>query len=258
MRLNFNSGRKIWVLSYYHLCYASIVNIDLVLHSDRNWNARSDSCAELLWACKMVQYLIKSPLIHLFILCCTVNLISHYMIWILIYTGFEAGKQSTHICSNIPCDLLLVRECSLRVNARVSACCRNLYSHSGKKTTPLSLCACTALSPERPWSIIWILRNYCHAADDWDSHANSSWELFRSNSAPAAWCRCWRGSCSAGLAAAGARAPALDVGSQLHAVNCACFWRVSWGTESGSKCVLTTLFTFLSQSSGLVCLQPPS
>lgn len=93
--------------------------------------------------------------------------------------------------------LVSVRECSLRVrNAHVSVCCRNLYSYSGKKTTLLPLCACTVLSPERPWSIIWILRNYCHAADYWDNHANSSWELFRSNSMPAALCCCWRGSCS--------------------------------------------------------------
>lgn len=64
-----NSGRKIWVLScYYYLYYSSAVYIDLILHSDRNWNARSDSCAELFWACKMVWCSIKSPSNHLFIL----------------------------------------------------------------------------------------------------------------------------------------------------------------------------------------------
>lgn len=197
MRSNFNSGRKIWVLSCYHLYYASIVNIDLVLHSDRNWNARRDSCAELLWACKMVQYLIKSPLIHLFILCCTVNLISHYMIWILIYTGLEEGKQSIRICNNIPC-VLLLGEGIFPQSEKCSCECvlqEPIQPFRGK-TALLSLCACTALSPERSWSIIWMLRNYCHAADYWDNHANSSWELFRSNSVPAARCHCWRGSCS--------------------------------------------------------------
>lgn len=107
--MSLNSGKKIWVSSYYYyLYYTSAVNIDLILHSDRNWNARSDSCAELFWACKMVWCSIKSPLFHLFILCCTVNLISCYVIWILIYMGFAAGKQSTRICSNIPRDPWLV------------------------------------------------------------------------------------------------------------------------------------------------------
>lgn len=148
--------------------------------------------------------------------------------------------------------LVSVRECSLRVrNAHVSMCCRNLYSYSGKKTTLLPLCACTVLSPERPWSIIWILRNYCHAADYWDNHANSSWELFRSNSVPAALCCCRRGSCSG-------RGGSFRCWHPAARCKTALLWRVSQGTDSCSKSVLITLLTLVPQSSGLVWLQPLS
>lgn len=156
-----NSDRKTWVLSYYYLYYTSDVNIDLILQSDRNWNAGSDSCAELFWACKMVWCSIKWPSVHLFILCCTANLISYYLIWILIYMGFKAGKQNTRICSNISCDPLLVwgnahskREMLLWV------CVTRAYTALQGKDRPCPCCVCTALSPMRTWSITWIPRDY--------------------------------------------------------------------------------------------------
>lgn len=244
-----NMSFKLLLFVLYQGCY-----IDLILHSDRNWNARSDSCAELFWACKMVWCSIKSPSIHLFILCCTVNLISHYMIWILIYMGFKTEKQNTYLQQYSPWPLVSLGEWSLRErNAPVSVRYRSLHNSSGQKVTLLLLCVFMVLSPVRTWSIIWTLRSYFLAADYWDNHVNSSLGAVQEQ-----YCAHYavpllqRLPALAGVAAAGAGALAFGVNTQLHAVKLCSPLECKLRHRLVQQVWLNHFFTFLPQLSGLV------